>query len=90
ALLTWNLGFATLNVLPAYRKGDINYVTNDLGGRFQVTQTSDQTSVEARLGNTTSAFTWVVGGFFFDEDQTGVSLVNNGDTPVPFLGNRVL
>ena len=90
ALLTWDLGFATLNLLPAYRKGDVNYLTNDVGGRYEATQKSEQTSVEARLGNTTSAFTWVVGGYFFNEDQDGVTLVNNGDVPVPFLGGRVL
>lgn len=90
AQLDWQLGFATFTVLPAYRKGDVNYLTNDVGGRYEVTQDSEQKSLEVRLGNSSSALTWVVGGYYFDEDQSGVTLVNNGDIPVPFFGGGVL
>ncbi len=65
--LDWTWGdFATLTVLPAYRHVDTRFVTH-FAGRFFADERTDQTSLEARLGNSTKALTWVVGGYYFDE-----------------------
>jgi iron complex outermembrane receptor protein len=90
AQLDWDLGFGTLTVLPAYRRTEVNYLTNDIGGYYLADQTSDQKTLEIRLGNSVPGLDWVVGGYYFDEKQEGVTFVTNGDIPVPFLGNGVL
>lgn len=67
AQLDWTLGdFATLTLLPAYRNVHARYVTH-FAGRFTGDEKSEQTSFEARLGNSGPDLTWVVGGYYFDE-----------------------
>lgn len=67
AQLDWTLGdFATLTLLPAYRKVHARYVTH-FAGSFTGDEKSEQASFEARLGNSGPDLTWVVGGYFFDE-----------------------
>lgn len=69
AEMNWDLGFATLTILPAYRDSklrDRNYVPG-----FQVddAEHDKQTSLEARIGNSSDKLKWVLGGYYFDEDQ---------------------
>lgn len=69
AELNWDFGPATLTVLPAYRDSilrDSGYVPG-----FSVTadQRDKQTSVEVRLSNENDAIKWVVGGYYFNEQQ---------------------
>jgi iron complex outermembrane receptor protein len=85
-----DLDFAKLTVIPAYRKNDSKYLTNDIGGRYDDDGKTKQTSLEVRLGNSTAGLNWVVGGYYFRETQNEKLFVNNGDVPVPFLGNTVL
>ncbi len=67
AQLDAQLPFATLTVLPAFRYVDSNYLTH-----FTTELTNHsvdrQRSVEVRLGNSSPRLTWVVGGYFFNED----------------------
>ena len=70
AELDWDLGFADLVIQPGYRS-----VTNvnsgyEPGFLAAVNESSDQTSVEARLASPTdSSFTWTVGTYYFHENQ---------------------
>lgn len=67
--LTWDFGPATLTVIPAYRAGTIQSVNNSPGFPFIVAEKAAQTTVEVRLSNESDRLKWVVGGFFYDENQ---------------------
>lgn len=76
--LDWNLGPATLTVLPAYvrnRYFSIAYpgliFTNDL--------LAEQAGVETRLSGETSSLKWVAGFFYTHEKQTGRQPVRQND-----------
>lgn len=58
--------FATLTVLPAYRRVEAQYVTH-FAGQFSGDEQSNQESAEVRLGNSTEALTWVAGAYYFRE-----------------------
>jgi iron complex outermembrane recepter protein len=65
----WNLGPATLTIIPAYR-----YATNEnryYVSSYQISETEydHQTSVEARLSGESERIKWVAGTFYFDEEQ---------------------
>lgn len=70
AELNWNMGFANLTVLPAYRDSRLHDLSFVPGFSVDNNVRSKQTSVEARLGNNDSTLKWVLGGYFFDERQT--------------------
>lgn len=86
AELETDLGFATLTLVPAYRHADYaerNYpagLRNTLPGT-----TAEQVSIETRLGNSTKQLTWVLGGYFFDEQQDSEQRIFQG----MFQDNRV-
>lgn len=66
--LNWNLGFATLTVLPAYRESTLtsrNYVP---GFEVQNNELNKQTSLEVRLSHSSDTLKWVLGGYYFNED----------------------
>ena len=70
AQLDWDIGFATLSVLPAYRHTDIDARTYN-GLRYSQSEKTRQESLEARLGNGNSWLTWVVGTYYFNETPNG-------------------
>lgn len=70
AELEWDLGFATLTVVPAYREFDMHSVSYDGGLRLQYDELSEQTSFEARISNQADRLTWLAGVFYFDNDRT--------------------
>lgn len=75
AQLDVDLGFATLTVLPAYRDEDLdsrNYVP---GYEYGEQSTTKQTSLEARLSNRTDALRWVLGAYYFKNEQHLLSTV---------------
>jgi iron complex outermembrane receptor protein len=80
----WDLGFATLTAIPAYR-----YVLTDTSiGADAVTtdrNLSVQTSFEARLAGEVGRAEWVVGAFAFEEDQD-VYLINDQRQASPLSG----
>ena len=79
AQLDWNLPFATLTVLPAYRYLDSNYA-NHFAERYESQVVTRQRSLETRLGNSSSALTWVIGGYYFNESSSdGLILVDGGN-----------
>lgn len=71
--LNWNFGPATLTVLPAYR--DAKLSDRAYGPGFQVTDNEHdkQTSLEVRLSHESEALKWVVGAYYFDEDQGNIA-----------------
>ncbi|WP_084491253.1 TonB-dependent receptor [Sphingobium ummariense] len=79
AQLDWKLSFATLTLLPAYRYLDSNY-SDHFAERYESRVKTRQRSLEARLGNASSALTWVIGGYYFRESSPGgVVLVDGGN-----------
>jgi iron complex outermembrane receptor protein len=70
AELEADLDFATLTLLPAYRNADLSERNYPAGLRYTIPGTdAEQTSMELRLANTSDALSWVLGGYFFDENQ---------------------
>ena len=68
ATINADLGFAKLTVIPAYRKTDLDFVNYASSFLIDVTENSNQMSVEARLANQSGALNWVLGGYYFVED----------------------
>jgi iron complex outermembrane receptor protein len=68
------LPFATLTVLPAYRHMDIDFGVH-FNTRLQTIANIDQSTVEARLANSTAKFSWVVGGFYYHEKVDSLTLI---------------
>jgi iron complex outermembrane receptor protein len=76
----WDLGFATLTVLPAFREAPSNYTTWDPGFLFEVPEREQQFSFETRLGKQLDWVKWVVGAYYFDE--RGNSYLVNYQGPI--------
>jgi len=70
AQLDIDLDFATLTFLPAYRDTRPNTLTYQPGFYFKTEETAKQQSYELRLGKDGDGLKWVVGAYYFDEDQT--------------------
>lgn len=90
AEVNWNLGFANLTVIPAYRRVDNDYVTfptvvYDNGGRGG--ETSESTSLEVRLAQDTSLVDWVVGAYYFRERQVARTGADPGQLQGSYLTN---
>jgi iron complex outermembrane recepter protein len=83
AQVDYDFGGATLTLIPAYRRTDAKFSLQPSfnyapGGAGTDGETSDQYSIEARLGNSGDTFNWVVGIFAFGEDQSTDFAVNTG------------
>jgi len=83
--LNADLGFATLTVIPSYQRSTLNYriypalsyQTVDRGGQGKP-EASEAYSGEIRLSNETERLKWVLGAFYYNEDQYYAVTVNNG------------
>ena len=76
--LDWNLGFATLTVIPAYRHLSIDAVTIP-SFYFGEKTSGDQQSLETRLGNSTQALTWVAGAYLYRQAEDNADDIVEGD-----------
>jgi iron complex outermembrane recepter protein len=76
--IDWNLGFANLTLLPAYRYYD-TYSNAYLGFNYIQPDNGHQDSFEARLGNSSEALTWVVGTYYFRDSDLASSTVFNSN-----------
>lgn len=76
AALTLNadLGFATLTVIPAYRKTDLDFRSYASSFMIDVQEKSSQMSLETRLGGHSGPLEWVLGGYYFAEDVSARQL----------------
>ena len=68
----YDLGFATLTVIPAYRRQNHTGIYYAQDFLYAENMVSEQVSTEVRLGGESGPVKWVVGGFYFDEDQDQV------------------
>lgn len=72
AELNWDLGPAKLTLLPAYRDAKLSDRTYLPGFRVDNNEHDEQTSFEARLSNESDRLKWVVGAYYFNEDQSNL------------------
>lgn len=70
ATLDIDLGPATLTFIPAYRDLRNDYLTYAPGFRYQIGEASQQQSYELRLANDGTLLKWVMGGYYFKEEQS--------------------
>lgn len=75
AEINWDLGPANLTVIPSFRH---TKVAADGAGDFlsRAQDTSNQSSLEARLGGSTERLKWVVGAYNFKEDLDALFLAD--------------
>jgi iron complex outermembrane receptor protein len=83
AEINWHMDWATLTAIPAYQSAAMAYrafpalsysTTDDLGE----SEASYASSLEIRLSNNTDDLKWVLGGYYYDENQQVHSLIDNG------------
>lgn len=84
AHVDWDLGPATLTVIPAYQRVKLDSLslpalsfstTNFFTGEPSI---SEAQTLEVRLGNANEKLKWVVGGYYFNEDQDSFNAVRLG------------
>jgi iron complex outermembrane recepter protein len=79
ATIEGNLGFGKLTVIPAYRHTDSYYRTYLPGFLGDVTDKSDQMSLEVRLAsNDEGRLRYVLGGFYYWEQQAADNYFSQG------------
>ncbi|MDT0510108.1 TonB-dependent receptor domain-containing protein [Novosphingobium sp. MMS21-SN21R] len=78
AVVTANadLGFAKLTVIPAWRRTNLDFESYASSFLIDVTEDSDQMSLEARLANESARFKWVLGSYYFSEDTSARQFFN--------------
>ena len=80
AQIEGNVGFGTLTMLPAYRRTDTNFRTYLPGFIGEISDTAEQMSLEVRLAsNADQALRYVIGGFYYSEDQAAQNYFAQGD-----------
>jgi len=78
ANLNLNLGFAELTVIPAWRKTDLDFLGYASSFLIDVTEKSNQMSLETRLGHQSDKLKWVVGSYYFVEDVNAHQFFDQG------------
>lgn len=76
--LKGDLGFADLTVIPAWRKADVDFRSYASGFLIDITEKSEQSSLEARLSGKTDRLNWVVGAYGFSEFVNADQLFDQG------------
>jgi len=76
ATVNADLGFAQLTVIPAWRHTKLDFVSYASSFLIDVTEKSDQMSLEGRLANQSDRLKWVLGGYYFVEDVTAAQFYN--------------
>ena len=76
---TVDLGFATLTVIPAYRRSEPDFLSYNNGFLARVTEVDDQYSLEARLASQGSGpLSYVLGAYYFHEKQDAQDTFSQG------------
>jgi iron complex outermembrane receptor protein len=79
AEINWDLGPATLTILPAYRDAKFSERNYPAGLRNTIPEgNSEQTTLEVRLSNTTDKVKWVAGAYYYDEDSDAEQSIFQG------------
>ncbi|WDF71375.1 TonB-dependent receptor [Novosphingobium sp. KACC 22771] len=85
-----DLGFATLTVIPAYRRSASNYRSYLPGFQLQVSDASNQLSLETRLASKENGrLRYVLGGFYFAEDQKAINAFSQGNLSTTLFNPRL-
>ena len=80
ATIEGDLGFGTLTIIPAYRSTTTDFRTYLPGFLGEIQDDAEQTSLEIRLAsNQDQPLRYVVGGFYFSEDQAALNYFAQGD-----------
>jgi iron complex outermembrane recepter protein len=91
AQLNADLGFATLTVVPAYRRVQNNYITFPLipydDAANGKPEASDTYSTEVRLARNDPKFNWIGGLYWYREDQSAQS---GGDQAIYLLSGNAI
>lgn len=69
-----DLGFATLTVVPAYRKTDLDFRSYASSFLIDIQEKSSQMSLETRLASQSGPLQWVLGAYYFAEDVSARQL----------------
>ena len=79
ATIDYDFGPVKLTVIPAYRRSENRYLMYNAGFPVNSAEDSKAKSIEARLAsNNGSRFTWLIGGYYYDEDQAFTLVANQG------------
>jgi iron complex outermembrane receptor protein len=78
ATVNADLGFATLTIVPAFRRTDLDFRGFASSFLIDVKELSHQYSAEARLANASGPLNWVVGAYMFNEDVKADQLFDQG------------
>ncbi len=74
-----DMGFATLSVIPAWRKSEAKFRTYLPGFRGEIEDNAEQMSLEMRLTSAADQhLRYVLGGFFFNEQQDTLNYFRQG------------
>ncbi|MBA4089164.1 MAG: TonB-dependent receptor [Sphingobium sp.] len=74
-----DMGFATLSVIPAWRKSEAKFRTYLPGFRGEIEDNAEQMSLEARLTSAADQrLRYVLGAFFFNEQQDTLNYFRQG------------
>jgi iron complex outermembrane receptor protein len=74
----WSTAIGTLTVIPAYRKGEIDYANLAAGFYIRQQEDDEQTSIEARFATPEdNALRALIGVYYFDEDIEDPLVVYN-------------
>ncbi len=77
AEVNFDLGFADLVVIPAYRFSELDNQLNGPPFKAAIVQDeAEQFSLEARLSGDIGKLDWILGGYYFDETVKGVNTFN--------------
>jgi len=80
ATVVGDVGFGTLTVIPAWRRSDVNFRTYLPGFAGDFVDVGEQTSLEVRLAsNEDQQLRYVIGGFFFGENQSAENFFRQGN-----------
>ena len=78
ATLNADLGFAELTVIPAWRRTNLDFLGYASSFLIDVTEKSDQMSLETRLANQSDRLKWVLGSYYFVEDVSARQFFDQG------------
>lgn len=74
-----DMGFATLTVIPAWRRSEADFRTYLPGFRGEIRDTAEQMSLEVRLTSSgAQPLRYVLGAFFFNEQQDTLNYFRQG------------
>lgn len=78
AHVDWNLGWATLTFIPAYRSTRLSFIAYPSFETYDHPDTSGETTGELRLSHSDAQLKWVGGIYYFKENQTALDAVPVG------------